>query len=414
MRDRLLAVLRRLWRRLPSATRSRIVFGGVQAIAPRASRPAPVRPGPVVVAGMFGSASGIGESARLCSAALRNLDLDVETEDITGFFQEQDLAPVFADEGNLPDEGVTAGGGGTLILHINSPSVPYAAFRLGRRTLAGRRIIGCWVWELPQAPPEWQRGLRYVHEIWVPSRFVAEALPASADVPVKVVPYPVAVPAAASARDRFGLPADAFIVLVAFDMHSGYVRKNPRAAIAAFRRAFGNDRRCLLLLKIGHADTGGWAAGDLREALSGMGNVRLMRETLTREAVSLLTASADVVLSLHRAEGFGLVLAEAMLLGVPVVATGWSGNLDFMTENDSALVSYRLVPVVDPHGPYSLQGVRWAEPDIEEAAAWLRRFRSEGNLASSLAEKGRQAASSRLSLAAYRQAIGDSRAPPRR
>jgi glycosyltransferase involved in cell wall biosynthesis len=249
--------------------------------------------------------------------------------------------------------------------------------------------------------------LRQVHEIWVPSRFVADALPQSARLLSRVVPYPVRIPEATAARDRFGLPLDAFVVLTAFDMLSGYVRKNPRAAIAAFRRAFGEDRRCLLLLKVGHAAPGSWAASDLDDAVAGMSNVRLIRTSLARADVAALTASADAVLSLHRAEGFGLVLAEAMLLGVPTIATGWSGNLDFMTPDDSALISYRLVPVNDPRGAYGNAPTSWAEPDIEEAAAWLRRLRDDPGLRRTLADRSRAAAANRFSLDAYRRAIGD-------
>lgn len=401
MRDRLLTLLRGTWRKVPPEIRSRAVFGGVRAVAPRRTRDDRLKPGPVAVAGLFGSASGIGESARLCLDVLRDIGCDARHKDLTAFFLEPDFVPTFR---SIETAGVD---GGTLILHINSPSVPYVAFRLGRDFLAGRRLIGCWVWELPVMPPDWRRGMSHVHEIWVPSRFVAGAVPRPVEVPVRVVPYPVRVPPAHPARDRFGLTADAFVVLTAFDMLSGYSRKNPRAAIVAFRRAFGDDAGCLLVLKVGHAADGSWATEDLHAAIAGMGNVRLIRETLPRDEVAALTASADVVLSLHRAEGFGLVLAEAMLLGVPVVATGWSGNIDFMTGDDSALISHRLVPVIDPQGTYKIAGALWAEPDVDEAASWLRRLRADANLRATLAARARTAAVERFSPAAYRRAIGD-------
>jgi glycosyltransferase involved in cell wall biosynthesis len=260
--------------------------------------------------------------------------------------------------------------------------------------------------------PDWARGLRHVHEIWVPSQFTADALPPETKVPVKIVPYPVRPPAVARDRDRFGLPEDAFIVLTAFDMGSSYVRKNPRAAIAAFRKAFGDDPKCLLLLKVSHSSDANWAMRDMESAIAGMTNVRIMEQTLTRTEMAGLIASSDTVLSLHRAEGFGLVPAEAMLLGVPVVATGWSGNVDFMSNEDSALVGYELVPVEDPQGTYTVPDTSWAEADVDEAAAWLARLRADSGLRAGLAHRAQRAASARFSLDSYRAAIGDSLPDP--
>lgn len=228
------------------------------------------------------------------------------------------------------------------------------------------------------------------------------------------MPYPVRPPSVGRIRHRFGLTPDTFVVLTAFDMGSSYVRKNPRASIAAFRKAFGDDPSCLLLLKVGHSGDANWAMRDMEGMIAGMSNVRVMQETLSRTEMAGLVATSDVVLSLHRAEGFGLVPAEAMLLGVPVVATGWSGNLDFMTPQDSALVSYELVPVSDPQGTYEVPDTYWAEADVDEAAAWLARLRADIGLRAGLAANAREAATARFSLAAYRQAIGNSLPDPDR
>jgi glycosyltransferase involved in cell wall biosynthesis len=366
-----------------------------------------LRQGPIAVGGQLSTASGLGESARLCLDALRALGWDAHQVDVSAFFLRPDLS------GPIPGPQAIAGEAGTLILHVNGPYMPYIAMRLGRKFLAGRKIIGYWAWELPRMGPDWNRGLSQVHEIWVPSRFIADALPANVNVPVRVVPHPVRSPTAAADRSRFGLPADAFIVLTAFDMGSTYVRKNPRAAIAAFRRAFGDAADCLLVLKVGNAGDAGWAMDDLTQAIAGMGNVRLLQNTLSRDDMATLVAGADTVLSLHRSEGFGLLLAEAMLSGIPVVATGWSGNLDFMTPEDSCLVQYTLVPVSDPQGTYTVKDTSWAEADIEDAAAWLTRLHDDPAFRRSLGERGRQAAGEKLSLSAYRRAIDDSLPIPR-
>jgi glycosyltransferase involved in cell wall biosynthesis len=386
--------------------RRRVLYSAINAVTPRATPAAKLRPGPVIVGGQLTTASGLGESARLCLDALRALGWDAGHLDVSTLFLREDL-PV-----HPPGPAARPGEGGTLILHVNSPYLPYVAMRLGRKFLAGRRIIGMWNWELPVMGPDWRQGLGLVHEIWVATQFNADSLPADVKVPVKVVPHPVAATDAVRSRDRFGLPEDKFVVFAAFDMGSTYGRKNPRASVAAFRQAFGDDPNCLMVLKVGHATDADWAMADLKDAIQGMSNVRLMQETLSRADMTALVASADVVLSLHRAEGFGLLMAEAMLHGVPAVATGWSGNVDFMTAEDSGLVKYRLVPVDDPQGTYAVKGAHWAEADVGDAAAWLKRLYENPEFRRQLGERGKAAATEKLSLATYRRAFGDSLGEP--
>ncbi len=392
---------------MPRDLRRGLLYRAIDAVAPRATPADRLRPGPLVVGGQLTTASGLGESARLCLDALRALGWDAGHADISTLFLRPDLPAA------LPGKSARPGEGGTMIMHVNGPYMRYVATRLGRHFLAGRRIIGYWAWELPIMGADWNRGLSQVHEIWVPSRFNAAALPAGVKVPVRVVPHPVRAGSATTARDKFGLPDEAFIVLTAFDMGSTYVRKNPRAAIAAFRQAFGDDPDCLMVLKVSHPGDAGWAMTDLQDAIAGMSNVRLIQDTLSRPDMAQLVASADVLLSLHRAEGFGLLLAEAMLHQVPVIATGWSGNVDFMTREDSALIDYELVPVHDPQGTYNLHGASWAEPDSAQAAAWLTTLRSDPEHRRQLGIKARAAATEKLSLQAYRRAIGDSLGTPR-
>lgn len=383
-----------------------MLYSAIDAVAPRAAPANRLRPGPVIVGGQLTTASGLGESARLCLDALRKLGWDAGHLDVSNLFLREDLPA------DLPGKAAAAGEGGTLILHVNGPYMPYVATRLGRKFLAGRRVIGLWNWELPVMGADWNRGLRHVHEIWVPTRFNADSLPPGVKQPVRVVLHPMEPGDIVGNRDRFGLPQDKFITFSAFDMGSTYGRKNPRAAIAAFRQAFGDDPDCLMVLKVGHAEDANWAMKDLQSAIAGMPNVRLMQETLTRTDMTALVASADTVLSLHRAEGFGLLPAEAMLHGVPAIATGWSGNVDFMTPQDSALVGYRLVPVDDPQGTYTVPGAKWAEADVDEAAAWLKRLRGDAEFRLALGRRAKEAATAKLSLAAYRRAIGDSLGEP--
>ncbi len=391
---------------MPQELRRKALYGAIDLVAPRAEPASRLRAGPVTVGGVLSTANGLGESARLCLDAVRALGWDTGHLDVSNFFLRPDLPGVFAGHPAITGEA------GTLIMHINGPYMPYVAWRLGRAFLSGRRIVGYWAWELPRMGPDWQRGLRQVHEIWVPSRFTADALPANVAVPVKIVPHPVRTTLVSGNRDLFAIPSDVFTVLTAFDMGSSYSRKNPRVAIAAFRKAFGDDPDCLLLLKVGHPGDANWAMKDLEDAIAGMGNVRLIDRTLTQGEMAMLVSSADAVMSLHRAEGFGLLLAEAMLQGVPTVATGWSGNVDFMTPDDSCLVGYNLVPAVDPQGTYNMPDMRWAEADADEAAHWLSRLRDDRNFRFTLGQRGKVAATAKLSLAAYKRAIESSLPAP--
>ena len=215
---------------------------------------------------------------------------------------------------------------------------------------------------------------------------------------MRVVPPALAVvPPVPAALDRsaFGLPDDAVIVLVSFNLASSYVRKNPLAAIAAFRAAFGERPDRILVMKVGHPDHAPADFAALATAADAP-NIRLETRVLPTADHYALIAACDIVLSLHRSEGFGLVPAEAMLLGKPVIATGWSGNTDFMDRSNSALVGYRLVPVIDPRQVY--QGGLWAEPNVADAVAHLRRLADGAEERRRLGERARE--SVRASLGA--------------
>jgi glycosyltransferase involved in cell wall biosynthesis len=392
---------RRVWQRLPRGLRRGALFAVAGAVAPRAGPGPATLAAPLVVAGALRTASGLGESARLCLEALSGADADVAGIDLGGLFMQRQDLPAQGD-------GAVRAGPGVLILHVNAPLLPLALLRLGRRVVRGKRIVGYWAWELPQAPPDWRTGLRHVHDIWVPSRFTAAAVDALGGPSARVVPHPLP-PAAPQRRPRadFGMPDGAFLVALLFDMGSGFTRKNPLAAIAAFRQAFGDDRRHHLAIKVAAADAAPAAAAQLRAAVAGAANISLHDRVMSRAELQGWLANADAVLSLHRAEGFGLVAAEAMQLGLPVVATNWSGNLDFMTAENSALVDYTLVPAVDPQGTYDFPGQRWAEPAVGDAAGWLRRLADDRELGRRLGAAAAATVATRLGPAAYRARVGE-------
>lgn len=262
---------------------------------------------------------------------------------------------------------------GVVISHINPPELIRWARDTGGAPLEGRRHIGYWAWELEDAPADWAPAFDLVDEVWTPSAFAADAIRKIAPPRVKVTPapYPLYLNARpAPDRGRFGLPDDKVIVLMAFDLRSTAQRKNPYAALQAFQQAGSND--ALLLCKVVGADLYPETFQALRDSVANDPTIRLMTENLSADDMARLTASSDIVLSLHRSEGYGLLLAEAIWLGKPTLATGWSSNVEFMDPASSQLVDYVLIPVEGDGAIYRTG--RWADANVEDAAQKLARM----------------------------------------
>jgi len=397
--------LHRLWRWLPSRPRRRALTQATALIAPRPDLNPPPPARGLAVGGELSRASGLGEGARLMLLGAEQLGLPSWLLDVGPPVRER--APDHAPPRNETPRNETPPAGVPLVLHINAPLLPLAMLRLGRKVLRGRPIIGYWAWELPIVPPDWHAAVKFVHEVWVPSRFTAEALEDLLPGRVRVVPHPVAIatPTAEPDRHGFGLPPDTVTVLVSFNLASSFERKNPLAAIAAFRAAFGDRNDRLLVIKIGFPDHFPADLARLHEAIGGSRNIRLDAGTLSPQRSRSLTASVDIVLSLHRSEGFGLVPAEAMLLGKPVIATGWSGNMDFMDASCAVPIGYRLVPVQDPRGVYDISGAVWAEADLNETVEQLRRLADDPALRMALGARAQAAAQARLTTAPLAAAL---------
>ena len=382
----------RVWRWLPAGPRRALVRGLTAALAPRPARVMPPAGPGLALLGEFGRPSGLGMGVRLVRQALGDLGVPAVALDMD------------AGRAALPPAGMP------LLLHVNPPSLPLALLRQDRALLRGRRVVGMWNWELPVVPQAWRVGFRFVHEVWVTSRFTAEAMAAVAPpgMAVRVVNYPLAVAPpqpAPMGRAAFGLPESAVVVLVSFNLASSFVRKNPLAALAAFRAAFGDRPDRLLVLKVGHPGHFPQDFAALQAAVAGMANVRIETREMPQGEVHALTACADIVLSLHRSEGFGLVPAEAMLLGRPVVATGWSGNMDFMDADSAELVPFTLVPARDPRGVLEAPGAVWAEPDAGAAAQALRRLADDPEARAALGARGQAKARAALGAGSLEAAL---------
>ncbi|WP_419731272.1 glycosyltransferase [Lichenicola sp.] len=377
--------MHRLWQALPARQRRLWLARGTAWVAPRPD-PLPLPAcGGVVVGGEIGRASGLGEAARIMDQALQRLGVPHSAIDTARRRPDARAA-------GWPDRAA-------LVLHVNAPQLPATLIGLGRGRLSGRRIIGNWYWELPVVPTSWHPALAHVHEIWAPSRFTAMAFEALAPGRVRVVPPALALaPPVPSPLDRqaFGLPADVVVVLTSFSLASSFARKNPIAAIGAFRKAFGDRRDRLLLLKVGNSEHHGNDLLLLQEAIAGAPNIRLETRMLPEADMHALTRACDIVLSLHRSEGFGLVPAQAMLLGRPVVSTDWSATTEFLDESCGVPIGYRLVPAADPRGVFEAPGAVWADADIDQAAQALRALADAPGRRIALGQAAEAAARARL------------------
>jgi glycosyltransferase involved in cell wall biosynthesis len=395
-----------LWRKAPPSLRGRMLSAYAGLTLPRIAARSRVRPGPVTIVGPLRAITGVGEGARLCHDALARLGVPVSALDITPLFRTPDF------EFDAPGLAPSRDGEGTLVVHVNPPQFMAALGALGRAGIGSRKVIGYWVWELPRVPDWWRASLRYAHEIWTPSEFAAAAVRPDAaprGIPVRVVPHPVQVPVCAPlGRAHFGIPADAFVVFMLFHMGSGMERKNPLAGVRAFRAAFGDSPRARLVLGVKNREDDPEGYRSLLAEIGNAANVAILEQKWSREELNALIQCVDVVLSLHRSEGFGLILAESMLLGRPVVATGWSGNADFMNAENSFPVRSTLVPVRDEGGYYQGSRQMWADPDEAEAAEFLRRLAADPDLGRRIGERARRDALERFGTERYREWIGDS------
>ncbi|MEY2513029.1 MAG: hypothetical protein QOJ89_387, partial [bacterium] len=321
----------------------------------------------VNLAGYLDATAGIGEAARHVATALRAAGVAVAPIVLAGD------APRSLDAAG--DLGAAADAThATTIICANPEGIEGARDQIGAEALAGRHVVGMWWWEVDALPPRWLRAFDVVDEVWVGSRFVADALAAVSPVPVVHVPLAVSEPQASDAgRAELGLP-DGFLFGFVYDYASIAARKNPLGLIAAYDRAVpaSERERVRLVLKSLGGD-GRWAAehAEVVAAAAACDGVVVVDGHMAAGDKNALLRELDCYVSLHRSEGFGLTIAEAMLLGTPVIATDYGGSRDFVTPFNARPVDYRLVSIGPGHDPYPATGT-WAEPDLAHAAKRMR------------------------------------------
>ena len=338
----------------------------------------------VNVIGHARAESGLGEDVRMTVRALTEAGVDFSVYNHHHRLlssQGDDSLETYLDS-ELPHN--------VNLFHLPLPEIVGAFGRLGPEAFSGRYNIGYCMWELPRCPDIWSHAGEFVDEIWTPTRFVRDSHAQGISKPVLHIPYPVWLdPPENCERREFGLPEEAYIFLFIFDFLGNIHRKNPLACIEAFKLAFPDKKTAVRLVV---KSMNGWPWDrtwqKMKRAIGNDNRIMVVNQTFDRRRLLRLIKVCDCYLSLHRSEGFGRGMAEAMFMGKPVVATAYSGNADFTNTKNSLPVNYKVIPVEPGEHPFG-EGQVWAEPDIDQAALHLRRLAAQPGLGVELGKKAR-------------------------
>ena len=316
------------------------------------------------VLGFFTAEHGVGEAARVLTSTLQSAGVDASTIEYTDTQSRREHS---FDCDNVSRNKV-------LMTAVNADHLNAAQDRLGSDFFTDRYVIGQWFWELEEAPHWFEPAFAHVDELWAPTRFIETMLRkhAPSRVQVKYVPLPVVTPQidVGLTRSRFGLD-ERYMFLFAFDFMSVMKRKNPLGLIEAFSSAFAEGEGPMLVIKAINGDKRLPERNMLRDAVRKRSDIVLIDEYFTKVETSTLTSLADCYVSLHRSEGLGLTISEAITLGRPVIATGYSGNLDFLSDTNSFIVPGVRTKVGEGAEGYSPEAM-WMEPNVTEAARYMR------------------------------------------
>jgi glycosyltransferase involved in cell wall biosynthesis/2-polyprenyl-3-methyl-5-hydroxy-6-metoxy-1,4-benzoquinol methylase len=360
----------------------------------------------VNIAGYFRAELGVGEAARLLTAAIEAAGVphSTFTYDVTPSRK----AHAFSERGDrrAPYD--------VNILCVNADQTAAFARNAGPGFFEGRYTIGYWFWELDRFPPSMHHAFDYVDEVWTATHFVASGIRAIGRRPVTTIPLPVLVPAISPGvtRESLGLPSS-FLFLFVFDFFSILERKNPIGLIDAFSRAFRPGEGPTLLIKTINGHRKLTDLERVRAAAAGRPDILIVDDYYSAEQKNSLMGLCDCYVSLHRSEGLGLTMAEAMALGKPVIATGYSGNIDFMTPENSYLVDYAMSEVPAECDPYP-RGTLWADPSLDQAAEVMRHVYADRGEAMARGQRARTDILARHTPAASAAAVNERLAAIRR
>jgi glycosyltransferase involved in cell wall biosynthesis len=350
--------------------------------------PSETTPG-VNLVGFLEGELGLGEVARKLARALERAEIPFAAIPYRRTWSRQEHPLGIEPSREVPFD--------TNLVCLNADYLHAFLGDVGAEFFAGRYSIGVWFWESSVFPARNAVGFRFLDEVWVASEYVRRAVAAEADIPVHVVPLPIEAPDRPShSRAELGLP-EGFMFLFLFDFVSAQ-RKNPGAVVEAFKRAFEPGAGPVLVMKsINGRERKPHLLEELTAAAAGRPDIHVVDGYLSAEQKEATIAACDCYVSLHRSEGFGLTMAEAMAHGKPVIATGYSGNLEFMDDENGYLVPYRLVPIPEDWWAYA-PGAEWAEPDVDAASAFMRSVYEDRGAAAERGVRGRASILATLSL----------------
>ena len=350
------------------------------------------KPYGVNLIGLVRAEMGLGQSCRLLADTLEYSKIPYSLYDF-----ELPSTLLHAEDHSFDDKISDELSYGINLIHINPDEMLLMYDRLPKESWDYSYNIAFWLWELEEIPESWKKYFAMLDEIWTPSEFISRNLRKVTPLPVKTMPYCVSAQTDRRFdREYFHLPKDVFLFLAMYDSNSTMERKNPMGAVDAFKKAFSkHDRHVGLVLKVNNAREGDLCI--LKEALKDYPNIYYITETLKKTEVNTLIADCDVFVSLHRAEGFGLVMAEAMLVGTPCIATNWSSNTEFMNSNVACMVDYTFTKLEKDCPPYK-KGAVWADPDTDQAAQYMKRLAADKKFYQDLFQAARSYANKKLGM----------------
>ncbi len=334
------------------------------------------RPSGINLYGDFELGTGLSRSVNLLRDDLDRAGVSYSTHQV------EEFSGIPAEEKEQSDYALN-------VFHLQPPIIPLLFDRIPRGNRDEHYNIAHWAWETPEIPKEWIPLCSLFDEIWTPSAFVAKALRRITDKPIKVYPHAVyqgkdKVIDTVAFRRKYNIDQQAFLCLAMFDGLSGTERKNPDAAIRVFKKAFWDSPDDVFLL-VKEKNPSGADAKHLTELLGSTKNVVRIEGKLSYEETEKILASVDALISLHRAEGFGLPIAEVMQYGGVVLSTDYSATKEFVNENNGCPIKCRLVRTKKDYGLYRA-GTIWADPDENDAAIKLRALYDDPSLRKKLGE----------------------------
>lgn len=318
----------------------------------------------VNVIGYFKGSFGLSETARLVVAALKAQSIPYSLLSADHLISHHNLTENF-------DEPISQKFVYPVNLFcIDQEGIVNFAQKCRWQDIKRRHNVALWFWETNVIPLNKQECWHYLDEMWVASRYAQEHLAIASSLPVYVIPHAMRIFSSTGKKSDFGLD-EKYTFLFCFDFYSSEPRKNPEAAIYAFQQAFPERKDVQFVIKSQNADSHSKRFKSLKQLIANDSRIIWMDKQLDAQARYDLMQACDCYISLHRSEGFGHTMAETMLMGKPVIATGYSGNLEFMHEDNSFLCPYTLIPIGKNCPPYPANGI-WADVDIDDAAKWMK------------------------------------------